>query len=122
MITELGEKFTLIQIPVFITVCLFNKLQNIVIADVDIQILIEYVLDIVKAHKAPFFSVKKCKQIKGLFLSSLAKKPFFCDHFNNLTEGKVFLIFVIVGDFVFDFLAVHFGEGEVTQDGSELYS
>ena len=83
MVAKFGEKFVLIQVPVFIVVSLFDKLQDIVIADVYVQVLVENALDIVKSDQSSLLSIKKSKQIERFLFPSTTEKPFLCDHFHN---------------------------------------
>ena len=84
MVTQLSEELILVKVPIFVAISLLNKLQNIIVADVDIKILVEYVLYIVESHETSLFSVEQSEQIKGLLFSALSEEPFLSDHFDNI--------------------------------------
>ena len=44
------------------------------------------------------------------------------DEVQNLRKHELVFIVVGVGDFVFDFLAVHFGEAEVAQNAPQIFA
>lgn len=50
LVTQLGKELVLIQVPILIAISLFNKLQNIIVTDVNIQILIKHTLYIIQTH------------------------------------------------------------------------
>lgn len=58
LVTQLGKELVLIQVPILIAISLFNKLQNIIVTDVNIQILIKHTLYIIQSHQSSLFSIK----------------------------------------------------------------
>ena len=110
----------LVQKPILIQIGLFDKLQNIVVADVDIQILVEHTLNLIDANQPSLLPIEQRKHIQCLLLPPPPEKPFLGDQLNDLSQGETFFLLVDVADLVFDLLAVHFGVGEVPQDASEV--
>jgi len=76
----LGEKLLLVKITVFVDISLLNKLENIIIADDDIEILVKDLLDFGKSDKPFLFSIKQCEHVHGLVFPSSSLKPFLLDH------------------------------------------
>ena len=122
LVTQLGKEFILIQVPIFVSICLLNKFQNIIVTNVDVQILIKNSFDVIQSHQSSLLSVKQCEQVKCFLLTTFAEKPFFCDHINDITERKGFFVIELVDDFVFNFLSVHFGKSKVTKNRSQMYT
>lgn len=122
LVTKLGEELVLVEVPVLVPVSLFNELQNVIVTDVYVQILVENGLDVVKSDQSSFLSIEQSKQVKSLFFPAFAEKPFFGNHFNDFTQSKWFLVFVLIADLVFDLFSVHFCEGEIAQYRSQLDS
>lgn len=118
MVAEFSEKLVLVQVSVLVAISLFDELQNIVVTDVNVQVLIENTLDIVKPNKTPLFPVEKGKQVEGFFLPTATEKPFFGNHVNDFAQGESFFIFILVRDFVLDLLSVHFGKCKIAQNWS----
>lgn len=58
LISKFGEEFLLIEVPVFIKICLFDELQDVIIADIDIQVLVKHCLNFVDAYKPLFLSIE----------------------------------------------------------------
>lgn len=116
MVSELGKELLLAQEAILVKVSLLDELQNIIIADVDIEILVENRLDLVDADQSLLFSVKEGEHIQSLLFSTSTKEPFFCDEVYNFTKGKSLLLLMYVGNLIFDFLSIHLGVGEVAQD------
>ena len=120
MVAQFGEKLILVQKAILIEVGLLDELQNVVVADIDIQVLVEDGLDFVEAHQPPFLPVEQSKHVQSLFFPSSAEEPLFGDEIDDFrqTEG----VFVLVGGgyFVLDLLPVHLGVGEVAENAPEV--
>jgi hypothetical protein len=58
LVAEFCEKFVLVEVPVLVIVGFFDKLQNVIVADVYVQILIENAFDIVESDQTSLFSVE----------------------------------------------------------------
>jgi len=50
LVSKFWEEFLLVQVAVFVKVSFFDELHNIVIADVNVEVLIEDILDLVDTH------------------------------------------------------------------------
>ena len=112
----------LIEVAVFVGVRILDKFHDIVVADHDIQILVENLLNFHNSDQSFLLPVKEGKNIHGLFLFPSPVKPLLMDEVQNLRKHELVFIVVGVGDFVFDFLAVHFGEAEVAQNAPQIFA
>lgn len=50
LIAKFSEELLLIKEAILIEICLFDELQNVIIADIDVKVLVEDCLDLVDAH------------------------------------------------------------------------
>lgn len=58
LISELGEEFLLVEVPILIDICFFNELQDVIITDIDIQVLVKHCLNFIYAYKPLLLSIK----------------------------------------------------------------
>jgi hypothetical protein len=96
LISQLTKELILIQIPIFITIRLLNKLQNIIITNVNIQILIKHPLNIIQSNQSSLLPIKQSKQIKRLLFTTLTIKPFLCYHLHHVAQRKCLFVLKLV--------------------------
>ena len=58
LVAQFSEELALAQVAVFVAVGFFDKFQNVVVTDVDVQVLVEYALDIVETDQAALLSIE----------------------------------------------------------------
>jgi hypothetical protein len=58
LVAQFSEELALVQVAVFVAVGFFDKFQNVVVTDVDVQVLVEYALDIVETDQAALLSIE----------------------------------------------------------------
>jgi hypothetical protein len=58
LVAEFSEKFVLVEVPILVIVGFFDKFQNVIVANVDVQILIENAFNIVEPDQTSLFSVE----------------------------------------------------------------
>ena len=122
LVAQFAEKLLLVEVAIFVKVSLLDELQNVVVADVDVEILVKDRFDFVETYQPSFLAVEESEHIEGLLLPTASEEPFFGDEFDDFSEGEGVFVLVGAGDLVFNFLAVHFGEGEIAEDGPEVLS
>ena len=122
LVAQFAEKLLLVEVAVFVEICFLDEFQDIVVADVDVEVLVEDRFNFVEADQSSFLAVEEGEHVEGLFLPAAAEEPLFGDEFDDLGEGEGVFVLVGAGDLVFDLFAVHFGEGEVAEDGPEVLS
>ncbi len=110
----------LVKKAVFVQVGLLNEFQNIVVADIDVQVLVEHSFDFVDAHKSLFLAVEEREHIQGFLLSAPPEEPLLGDEFHYFTQRKRLLVLVSTGNLILDFLSVHFSVSEIAQNASEI--
>ena len=110
----------LVEVAIFIEVGLFDKLKDVIVADVDVEVLVENWFNFVETHQSSFLAVEEGEHVEGFLLPAPSEEPFFGDEFDDFSEGEGIFVLVGAGDLVFDFFAVHFGEGKVAEDGPEV--
>ena len=106
------------QKAVFVNISLFDELKNIVVADVDVQVLVEDALYLIDANQSPLFAVKQSEHVQSFLFPSSTEEPFFSDQIYDLAEWEAILVLVGSSDFVLDLLPVHFSIGEVAENTS----
>jgi hypothetical protein len=110
----------LVKKAVFVQVGLLNEFQNIVVADIDVQVLVKHCFDFVDAHESLFLSVEEREHIQGFLLSPPPEEPLLGDEFHHFTQRKGLLVLVGTRNFILDFLSVHLGVCEIAQNASEI--
>ena len=83
MVSQFCEKLLLVEVAVLVEVCLFDELQDIVVADIDIEVLVKDCFDFVEADQSSFLAVEEGEHVEGLFLSSSPKEPLFGDEIHH---------------------------------------
>lgn len=83
LVSQFGKEFLLVKEAILIEVCLLNELQNIIVADIDVQVLIEYSLYFIDAHQALLFPVKQREHVQCLLFSSSSEEPLLGDQINH---------------------------------------
>jgi hypothetical protein len=58
LVAEFSEKFVLVEVPILVIVGFFDKFQNVIVANVDVQILIENAFNIIESDQTSLFSVE----------------------------------------------------------------
>ena len=122
LVAEFGKKLLLVQESIFVKICLFNELQNVIIANVDVQVLVEDWLDLVETHQASLLAIEEGEHVKGLFFSSSTEEPLFGDKFDDLGEWEGIFVLMSSSDLILNFLAIHFSVGKVAENASEILS
>lgn len=112
----------LVEIPVLVEISLLDELQDVVVADIDVEVLVEHALYLVDTHQPSLLPVEQREHVQGLLLPPSTEKPLFGDEIDDFGESEVVLVVVGGGDFVLDLLAVHLGVGEVAQNAPEVLS
>lgn len=110
----------LVEVSVFVDVSLLYKLQDVVVADIDVQVLIKHALNLIDTNLTSFFSVEEGEHVQSFFFSASAKKPFFGYEINHFTQRETILVLIGAGDFILDLLSIHFGVCEVAENASEI--
>lgn len=110
----------MIKITVFVQICLLDKLKDIIVADNNVQVLIEYIFDLINSYQSFFLSVKKGKHIQSLFFSPSSEEPFFSDQIYNFRQWKTIFVLMSGGDLIFDFFSVHLSKCEVSKNASKI--
>jgi hypothetical protein len=79
LVAELGEKLILIQKAILVEVRFLDELQNVVIADIDVQVLVEDGFDFVEAHQPSLLPIKQSEHVQSLLFSSPPEEPLLGD-------------------------------------------
>lgn len=120
LIAQLSEELLLIEEAIFIKICLLYELKDVIIADIDIEVLVEDCLDLIDSHQPLLLPIEQCEHVQCFFFPSSAEEPLLGDKFHHFAEGEGLLILMDVGDLVFYLLAVHLGVGEVAEDAAQV--
>ena len=120
LVAQFGKELLLVKEAVLIDIRLLNELEDIVVADIDVQVLVEDCLDFIQTHQSSFLSVEQCKHVQSLLLASSSEEPLLSDKFDDFTQRERVLVLMGSRYLVFDLFAIHFSIGEVAEDASEI--
>lgn len=84
----LREELLLVEVTVFIEVSLLYEFQNVIIADNDIQVLIENLFYLGESNKALLLSIEKAKHVEGFIFPAPAIEPLFLNHLEHFRQGE----------------------------------
>lgn len=79
----LGEELLLVEITIFIDVCLLDEFQNVIITHDDIQILVEHLFDFGQTHQSLLFSIEQAEHVHGFVLPAPSIEPLLLDHLQH---------------------------------------
>jgi hypothetical protein len=120
LVAQFGKELLLVEESVLIEVCLLDELEDVVIADIDVEVLVEDGLDFVDAHHSLLLPVEQREHVQRLLLPPPTEEPLLRDQLHHFRQRKRLLLLVGVADLVLDLLTVHLRVGEVPQNAAQV--